>query len=164
MATTYEKIQSTTLSSTATSIDFNSIAGTYTDLRLVLVGTCSANVSLLLRFNGVSGTSYSLTYLNGNGAGPNTTSLGSLDGIILAGFQTNLTNIFMDTIDIFSYAGSTNKTVLSLMANDRNGAGEINATVGLFRSTSAITSVSILPNSSTLASGFTATLYGILKA
>ena len=36
MATTYEPIATTTLGSAAASITFSSIAGTYTDLRLVL--------------------------------------------------------------------------------------------------------------------------------
>jgi hypothetical protein len=66
-------------------------------------------------------------------------------------------------IDLFSYAGSTNKTVLWSWSSDRNGSGfKINAT-GLYRSTTAISTLYLFSNTN-YAAGTTATLYGILKA
>jgi hypothetical protein len=57
MATTYEKIQSTTLGSATTAINFNSIAASWTDLKIVLVAkTTSGNADVYLRFNSDSGT------------------------------------------------------------------------------------------------------------
>ena len=75
------------------------------------------------------------------------------------------TSVCMATVDIFSYAGSTNKTALASFSNDRNGAGGVAANVGLWRSTSAITTIKwYAANSENLAAGTTATLYGIKAA
>ena len=66
--------------------------------------------------------------------------------------------------DIFSYAGSTNKTLLITGANDVNGDGSSEKNVGLWRSTSAITSITIHLSSGNFANASTATLYGIQAA
>jgi hypothetical protein len=50
MATTYEKIATTTLGTAASSIDFTSIAGTYTDLRVVFTWQPTAALNLFIRF------------------------------------------------------------------------------------------------------------------
>ena len=68
MPATYEPIATTTLGSAASSITFSSIAGTYTDLRVVFTPQgATAGVSAYLEFNGISTTTYSETYLQGNG-------------------------------------------------------------------------------------------------
>ena len=68
------------------------------------------------------------------------------------------------TLDIFSYAGSTYKTALSQLSNDNNGSGATASTVGLWRSTSAITSINLFMSGTTFQAGTTATLYGIKSA
>jgi hypothetical protein len=48
---------------------------------------------------------------------------------------------------------------------DNNGSGGVTRSVGLWRSTSAITSISLfIDGTTTFSTGTTATLYGILKA
>ena len=167
MAITYDKIATTTLGSAASSIDFTSIAATYTDLRIVLVATSSVNgQNLYLRFNSDSATNYSNTYLVGDGAttiSGTTTSAAQINctgGTV--GISSTVPHLF--AINVFSYAGSTNKTALINTNQDRNGTGSVGNVVGLWRSTSAITSVNLLPQSGNFAIGTTATLYGILKA
>jgi hypothetical protein len=78
----------------------------------------------------------------------------------------NATYATLIEADIFSYAGSTNKTVLNKVATDKNGSGGVEYNVGLWRSTSAITSISLTLEASAqdFPVGTTATLYGILKA
>jgi len=161
MAATYEPIATTTLGSAAATITFSSIPATYTDLRLVLVGNNGVGSnSTYLRFNSDTGSNYSRTKLEGDGSaaasGRNTSGT-----YIIVG--DNRTTIGLQTMDIFSYAGSTNKTVLCSTANDTNGAGTINVTVGLWRNTSAITTI-VLSIADPFSAGTTATLYGILKA
>jgi hypothetical protein len=78
--------------------------------------------------------------------------------------STSTTIPIMIDINIFNYAGSTNKTILSANSSDKNGSGVVERVVGLWRNTAAITSVELRARSSTWASGTTATLYGILKA
>ena len=165
MPATYEPIATTTLGSAAATITFSSITSAYTDLRLVLVTRdAGAGGILKLTFNGSSATNYSDTWIRGNGStatsGRNTTQ-----AYINMQYATGgASNWGLLTADIFSYAGSTNKTVLLTDSNDENGSGFIYRQVGLWRSTSAITSLTVTTNSGTMAAGTTATLYGILKA
>ena len=167
MPATYEKIQSTTLGSAASNITFSSISSAYTDLRLVMTytnATASVGGAILIQFNGDTATNYSKTTLYGDGG-----SAASGRNTSVSYISTNLTGA--DTTppqlleaDIFSYAGSTYKTVLARSSADMNGTGSTTSLVGLWRSTSAITSIKLYFASYNLGTGTTATLYGILKA
>jgi hypothetical protein len=71
----------------------------------------------------------------------------------------------LNTVDVFSYAGSTFKTCLVSVNNDQNTVGgEVNAQVGLYRSTSAITSITFTPQTNSFDTGSTLTIYGIKNA
>jgi len=159
MATaTYVPIATQTLSSAASSITFSSIPSTYTDLRLVVTGATTASQNVRLQFNGDTATNYSDTYLVGNGSSASSGSDVTNGWIYLEpnGFTTTPSTL---QADIFSYAGSTYKTVLSAASEDANGSGSVSRTVGLWRSTAAITSIKLLATN--FATGFTATLWGI---
>lgn len=166
MPATYEKIATTTLGSATNTFDFTSIPATYTDLRLVFVGTEStagfnyANI----RFNSDTGSNYSMTYLQGFGTSASSGRNTNITRIRLNEYGLSNTIPSLCTADIFSYAGSTYKTVLISTAEDYNGSGGVEAKVALWRSTDAITSITILNTASNFAIGTTATLYGILKA
>jgi len=168
MPATYEPIATTTLTSEVANITFSSITGTYTDLRLVLVGVkpSATNVGARVQFNSDTATNYSWTYISGNGTAASSsrqTSDTSLPLITFAVITT--TSPHMGVMDIMSYSGSTNKTSLITESSDRNGSGVTARTVGLYRSTSAITSIKIFDDSArNFGVGTTATLYGILKA
>jgi hypothetical protein len=165
MPATYEKIASTTLGSAAATIDFNSIAGTYTDLRLVIVGKyTSGGGNTRIRFNSDTSSLYSSTRIAGDGSSASSDRLTN-QGFQRLSFNGNSSTIpdFL-TVDIFSYAGSTFKTSLITSSEDYNGSGLVVRTVGLYRSTTAISSITISLDSSTMAAGTSATLYGILKA
>jgi hypothetical protein len=165
MATTYEKIATTTLGSAAADITFSSISSAYTDLRLVIVCTTASSSNMCLQFNGDTGTNYSSTFLSGNGTSAASSRLTSWDSVILdTSPNTSTTVPELFTADIFSYAGGTNKTVLGTMSADRNGSGGVNGSVNLWRNTSAITSIKVYAAGVNLSTGTTATLYGILKA
>lgn len=166
MPATYEPIATTTLGTAAASITFSSIAGTYTDLRLVFIGFPTSDDGLAFRVNGLTTTVYSTTGLSGGGATADSgrasnQTYGYLDlyGAASATIPT------LRTLDFFSYAGSTNKTVLSTTSSDKNGYGNVEREVHLIRTTSAITSITLLSqNAFNLKAGSSATLYGILKA
>jgi hypothetical protein len=165
MATTYEKIQTYTLGSTTASIDFTSIPATYTDLRLVFVGTINASSDYIeVTFNGTT-SGYSWTRLSGDGTSATSSRVSSntkwVPNFPLAGSSTIP---FLITIDIFSYAGSTYKTGLMETSADTNGSGLVIRSVGLWQNTAAITSIKLDPQSNDFNAGCTATLYGILKA
>lgn len=165
MTATYDSIATTTLGSAASSITFSNIPATYTDLRLVLVGTreTAGNSNPLLRFNNIGGTSYSQTILYGDGSSASSARDTNASSINMTFFGVGVgSTVRMYTADIFSYAGSTNKTVLVENNEDSNGSGSIGRRVGLWRDTAAITQVSVtLTLSNNFAIGTTATLYGI---
>lgn len=173
MAATYEPIATITVSgSAAADITFSSISGSYTDLVVVIfarsadAGTATTNIKFV--FNGDTGTNYSCTFLYGDGssaASGRATSNAFISEIGEAPQGGTSSNIFGVTkAHIFSYAGSTNKTVLSESSSDINGSGYVVRNVGLWRNTSAITSLKITLNSGNMAVGTTATLYGIKSA
>jgi hypothetical protein len=164
MPATYEPIATTTLGTASTTITFSSIPATYTDLRLIMVGTSAGSADLFYRFNGVTtGSLYSSTYLLGNGATASSTRTTSQNQIT-TGTTFGTTLPIMAILDVFSYAGSTNKTCLWDASADQNGSGSKRLGVGLFRSTSALTSVSVFSGGTNMDIGTTATLYGILRA
>ena len=167
MVATYEPIATTTLGSAASSIDFTSIPATFTDLRLVIIGSGSTAGTAFygFRFNNDSGSNYSVTEIRGNGS-----TAGSLrytsetQGYIDPASQIP-SSISFGTLDVFSYAGSTYKTSLATYSADTNGSGLVEWSVNLWQSTSAINQLTVITGgAATFAAGTTATLYGILKA
>lgn len=165
MPTTYEKIATTTLSSAASSIDFNSIPATYTDLRIVFVGTMATSSYPWMRFNSDTGSNYSDTYMYGSGSTPVSGRNNNITAWYMGANPLSTTIPSMQTMDIFSYAGSTYKTGLSTSSTDFSSSGMTDQIVSLWRSTSAITSIKIFSDGGyNIKAGSTATLYGILKA
>ena len=169
MPSTYEPIATTTLGSAAATITFSSIPATYTDLRVVWIGRSTANTpDLRLRFNSDTGTNYSNTILRGTGAAAESSRQTNVSSFILeAGSRTatNPTTPTLREVDVFSYAGSTNKTALAKTSGDLNSVdGNVVVAVGLWRNTAAITSLEFSLTSDSFAIGTTATLYGIKSA
>jgi hypothetical protein len=170
MPATYEPIATTTLGSAAASITFSSIPATYTDISIVFVGIESGvtQISKRIYFNGDTGTNYSATKLGGQGSSAYSANNTNDGGLRFASDQNgdaSGTIPVFTTFDIFSYAGSTNKTTLIATSSDQNGSGYVQRTVGLWRNTAAITEIRFGFNSAaTWAAGTTATLYGIKNA
>jgi hypothetical protein len=162
MPSTYEPIATNTLSSTATIITFSSIPNTYTDLVLVVACLDSGAGRTRLRLNGDSATNYSRINLVGNGSGAASYQASNetqFDLSVAAG--TSSTSPTAQIISVNNYSNTTtNKTILSRY-NLASGATEV--MTGLYRSTSAITSVSYFTQG-TMQIGTTATLYGIKAA
>jgi hypothetical protein len=163
MPTTYDKIATTTLGSASADITFSSIASNWTDLRVVLVNKGGTS-GCRLQFNSDTGSNYSTTSLIGTGSSAASARATNNDRISLEYWGMNASIPSMYTADIFSYAGSTFKTVLGTAAEDYNGSGSTSVRVGLWRSTSAITTVKLFTVGTAFQSGTTATIYGILKA
>lgn len=149
----------------AASIDFTSIPGTYTDLMLVysLRGAGGGGTDwqdCKVQFNGVT-TGYSNRGLYGTGsaAGSNTETTITLR----AGGPSNTANTFGNgSLYIPNYAGSTQKSVSIDNVGENNGTVAVQfLTAGLSTSTSAISSLSIIPLSGTIVQYSTTSLYGI---
>jgi hypothetical protein len=166
MATTYEKIATTTLGSASANITFGSIPSTYTDLTISITFFTTANGNVLLELNNDSSSLYSYTALRANGSSVvssrSTANPNALMGFGGSGATGGIPALSL--IDIFSYAGSTFKTILSNTSSDKNGSGFVSRVVNLYRSTTAISTVKLLSDAGNFDVGTTATLYGILKA
>lgn len=163
MPATYEPIATTTLSSAAANIEFTSIPSTYTDLRIVLVARSAYPE---IRMNGITTTTYSQTDLYGDGSSALSNRYSNQTRFIgLAAGTVSGTTPMLYTFDIFSYAGSTNKTVLFDSIADINGTGgTVEKHVGLWRNTAAVTSINLIGAGANFTAGTTATLYGIKAA
>lgn len=175
MASTYTPIATTSLGSAQSSVTFSSISG-YTDLVVIMNAATTHSLATFtyLQFNSDTGTNYSYTDLDGNG-----TSIYSNRGTSLTtGWITPSYGSISQTLgdnslilNVMNYSNSTTyKTYLA--KGGRAGSSldyqGITGIVGLWRNTSAITSVT-LKNSRggtdyNFASGSTFTVYGIKAA
>lgn len=164
---TYENIATTTVSGSSTStITFNSFPSTFTDLVLIVnAGVAVGSLDLNFKLNNDSSQLYSRTYLNGDGTsatsgrqarGVNVFGRFNYGGLLTTSIQQVTIAHFMNYSNT-----TTNKTVISRT----NNAGEgVAALVNLYGSTSAITQIDIIINSSNFLAGSTFTLYGIRAA
>ena len=164
MATTYELIATTTLGSAAASYTFSSISSAYTDLVLIYQSTTAPAAAYVgLQFNSDTGTNYSVTRLSGSGTAASSdrkTSATKLELTAQSYIDDPIT--FNSIINVQNYANTTTyKTVIS---RQNLAAGGVDAVVGLWRSTSAISTIVLLTSSGTFDTGSTFTLYGILAA
>ena len=171
MAATYEPIATTTLGSAAASYTFSSISGSYTDLVLVIQTRTSYSVDngprIQLQFNGDTASNYSATRVFGTGASASsnrdTSNTNMTFGYIASSFSSN-TNPGNHIVNIKNYSNTTTyKTVLARWNAIANGS-PVGAAVGLWRSTSAITSILLKPEAGNFVTGSTFTLYGIAAA
>ena len=162
MPSTYTPIATTTFTVT-TSYTFSSIPATYTDLVLVLGSmTFSLGGNPQIQYNGDTATNYSNTDLYGNGTTAGSTRNTSNNYINVGFSSTNgsATEPATIIVQVMNYANATtNKT---LLGRGNRAGGEAQTNVGLWRSTAAITSITVKVASGTMAG--TATLYGIKAA
>ena len=148
MATpTYEVIESKILLSSAASVTFSSIAADWTDL--ILITSTASN--------------YSYTQLTGTGSSAISVRGTSQTAIRVddwAAAVTSIENAYI--IQLQNYSNTTTyKTVLTRTNTAANG---VDATVGLWRNTAAITSILYYPGVGSWITGSTFTLYGIKAA
>lgn len=170
----FESIASATGTGSSNTITFSSIPGTYQHLQIrgLFKSTGASDggdLTLTMRFNNDSGTNYVRHTLRGNGSaasGLNDTAITSIYvGSGVGG--TGTTNMLgANIIDIHDYASTTkNKTTRSF------SGGEINTTPsqvllnsGLWLSTAAITSISLIDIYGNFTTSSTFALYGIKGA
>lgn len=158
---TYTPIATTTLGSNVASYTFTSISGSYTDLILVITGTTTTNgINYWLQFNSDTGSNYSYTMILGTGSAASSGRSTSQTKWRVAN-NSSSTNTTPTIVQIQNYSNTTTyKTGLARFGDASYGTW---ANVGLWRSTSAITSITVSSDTN-LASGSIYTLYGIASA
>lgn len=162
----YEVISTTTVGTAAQTVTLSSIPATYTDLVVVVNAQASTQSDLYLTFNGDTSALYSNTTLYGDGtsAGSTRSSRGNaFMTLTYYGAVTTTAGNSVHTINVINYANTTtHKTVLTRANAASSG---VDASVGLWGSTAAITSMTFdLPSTRTFSAGSTFTLYGIKAA
>jgi hypothetical protein len=169
MATnTYVALDKVTVGTATPSITFTNINQTYTDLVLVVnTGMATADVSSLhIRVGNGSvdtGTNYSSTDLLGDGTSATSGRTSSASFIRILGRGTTIPNTLTNNslVSIMNYANTT--TYKTLLIRGNVPSKNIQATAGLWRSTSAINTITISDYESgiNLLAGSTFSLYGI---
>lgn len=168
MDKTYEPIAAVTANGSASDYEFTSIPQTYTDLVLVAMarGAKSSTMVLAQCYINFEYANYSSTRLSGDGSSASSNRTSNAAGLWLGRLPaaTATSGVFGTIIANFqNYSNATTfKTVVSSAGNP---VGELELTVGLFRSTSPITRIGVATYADgNFVSGSTFTLYGIRAA
>jgi hypothetical protein len=153
-----------TLSSTAASVTFSSIVGTYRDLRLVMVaGTSGAGGgSLQYTLNNDSSSTYLWTTLEGNGSAVSSAWNGNnyvvaANNYAIFGYDSTPRTIV--SLEILDYSATDkHKTILSSGRADDRAANSI---IVRWPSTAAVGTISLSAAGGTFLTGSTFALYGV---
>lgn len=169
MATaTKVSLASVTLGAATSSVTFSGISQSYVDLILIINrGSTVADAGGTLQFNGDTGTTYNYGYMQGNGAGTwrsnrsnNTTYINT------GGYTTTGTSITTTTIvNIYNYTSTSTYKSVNYRTNNAGSDANYKGTefgIGVWRSTSAISSLTYNCDGSTFLAGSTFNLYGII--
>jgi len=168
--TAFESIA--TVTGTGSTLTFSSIPSTYQHLQIRGLARTANGAGYAdefrMRFNSDSGTNYASHVIYGNGstvtaAGPTGTTSMRIAYAGAMGDSASAGQYGVSIIDIHDYASTTkNKVARSFSGADANLGGGLTALgSGLWLSTSAITSITLLPASGTFDTGTTFSLYGI---
>lgn len=163
MPSTYEKIAAYTVSGSSTaSYTFSSIPATYTDL-VVVTNSSQTSGQIYFRLNGDTGSNYSYTALEGNGTSGSSYRLTNRTLVYISYSGETFNSIQMNGILNFQdYANTTTNKSFFWRSND--ASLQTAAFTGLWRSTSAINSITLSSSVDNFIAGSTFTLYGIKAA
>lgn len=161
---TYEPIATSTLTSVTNTFTFSSIPSTYTDLRIIASIAAPSGDNLGLRFNGGATSVYSQTILQASGTTITSSRVANNSFIYLNSGTTN-SAFWQYEINVMNYSDS-NIFKTEIHRNTESGPSTyVGLQTGLWRSTAAITSITIYTTAfSNMSVGSTFTLYGIKAA
>lgn len=174
-AGSFESIATVTATGGEASLIFSSIPQGYASLHIRGLAKDAVNATgtdyVDIRLNSDSATNYAYHSLQGSGTAASASGSASQSTIRCYYAETRggatLTNMFgVMMVDVHDYAStSRNKTVRSFSGADTNGGGGVALNSGVWLSTSAVTSLTLLSGGSSVwAAGSTFALYGIKAA
>jgi hypothetical protein len=162
----FESIATVTLGSGgAGNVEFTSIPGTFQHLQLRIMARITSGTNTFFdgQFNGDTASNYTWHDIQGNGSAASTGAAANRSAFV-AGYVSLATDEFVGAviIDILDYGStSKNKTVRAFGGHDKNGTGIVTVQSGLWRSTSAVTSLKLTNPSGTIGQHSTFALYGV---
>jgi hypothetical protein len=145
------------------SITFAGIPTGYKHLQIRAMNILSSNVNTTMRFNGDTGSNYSQHNVYGYGTGVAAEGAANQSSMDL-GYAAGGSYPTAMVIDILDYADTNKyKTTRHLFGNDTNStsAGRVGLFSNSWRSTSAVTTILIYPDSGTISQYSSFALYGI---
>jgi hypothetical protein len=159
----FESIASSTVGSGGVaSITFSSIAQTYSHLQIRGIWKVASTGNLKIQFNSDTGANYKVHFLYGDGATASSGVGAVSPNAMTLGYNGGSTSFEASVCDILDYANTNKyKTIRSLDGNDRNGAGDLELDSGVWLNTAAITSITLTPQTGTLAEFSSLALYGV---
>jgi hypothetical protein len=158
----YDSLATVTLSAATASITFAGIPSGYKHLQVRATYAASGAGVLKLTVNSDTGANYKSHWLYGDGAaaygGVSSVSPNAVD----CGYIGSANNFGASIIDILDYTNTNKyKTTRALSGNDRNGAGDIELSSGLWMNTNSIISINLVNQSGNLNQYSSFALYGI---
>jgi hypothetical protein len=165
-------ITETVLAATTASVAFSSIAATYRDLRVVVRGRGDAagvnNIDLRMQFNGDTAANYDwVATINNAASFFNSDSIAAIYGYLgqIAAATTTANVPGVSEARIYDYRATTfhkqyQAHCVTKRASTTGNLFNFHAS-GLWRSTAAITSVTVFPSSGNFIAGTVVSLYGI---
>ena len=171
MPKTYEPISSQVLTGTQATITFSSIPQTYTDLVLVtsIRSSYTTGDGSKMTLNSDTGTNYSQTrlYANASVNSDRTSNSNWIDVNYNPGADSTAGIFGLSVTHFLNYSNTTTfKPMITRWSNmQTSGTTHTALMVSMWRSTNAISTITITPyQSTTFAIGSTFTLYGIKAA
>ena len=157
---TYTPISSFTATTSVSSVTIAGIPQNYTDLVLVVNGEVSTSQQIALQFNSDTGSNYSVTSLYGDGSSAASARNSSTTSIVGGFGWFGSATIGTSIINIQNYSNAT--TYKTAIGRGNLSSAYVHAGVGLWRNTSAITSINMFVfGGYNWNSGATFNLYGI---
>jgi hypothetical protein len=151
------------LASATSSITFSSIPGTYKHLQLrIAVNSTATGADIELQCNSDTASNYSMHWILGAGSSVTSGAVASFSAMVAFGQNTGLatTATTAAIIDILDYTSTSKyKTMRSLAG--ATVSNEVGLYSGFWRSTAAITSLTVKTGASTYVANSRFSLYGV---
>ena len=159
----YESIATVNGTGSSGTITFSSIPSTYKHLQIRTLANDNSGNALYMQLNSDTGSNYTNHRLQGNGATTAAAGAGSQTENFWVGYASYVaSNYGVSIVDLHDYSSTSKyKTMRSLIGYDINGGGLILLGSGLWMSTSAITSISIVSSGGNFTTASAFSLYGI---
>lgn len=161
MPNTYTPIQTQTLASNTNTVTFSSISQSYTDLILVVSGKMSTSADIKIQIGNGSadtGTNYSRCFMFGHSGGV-VSSRDANETKITASMYANPGSII---VNFMNYSNTT--TFKPILVRNDISADITYASINMWRSTAAISYITLSHASYNFVAGSIFTLYGIAAA
>jgi len=151
---TYTPLATVTLGSATASVVFSSIPATYRDIIIIFDGGTTISDGVGARFNADTGNNYSAIRMTGSSAGAISDSFSGISRIIQTAGDVDM---FVSQVMDYS-ATDKHKTVLTRSSISTNVTG----IAARWANTAAITSITVFSPGSTMTTGSTISLYGVI--